>query len=126
MISQQKRFINRQLFNVDPNRVGEDRNLLKPLVMIYWIRVALSIVAAAISAVAATFFDPYSINTFINGITIALLIYLISYYVLKAQFLNKVEKQSKIMTMGIFIYFISWAAFLILFYSIIVGPPNLV
>jgi hypothetical protein len=99
---------------------------LKPLVMIYWIRVALSIVAAAISAVAATFFDPYSINTFINGITIALLIYLISYYVLKAQFLNKVEKQSKIMTMGIFIYFISWAAFLILFYSIIVGPPNLV
>ena len=91
--------------------------------MIYWIRVALSIVAAAISAVAATFFDPYSINTFINGITIALLIYLISYYALKAQFLNKVEKQSKIMTMGIFIYFIAWAVFFILFYSIIVGQP---
>ena len=96
---------------------------MKPLVMIYWIRVALSIVAAAISAVAATFFDPYSINTFINGITIALLIYLISYYALKAQFLNKVEKQSKIMTMGIFIYFIAWAVFFILFYSIMQGQP---
>ena len=91
--------------------------------MIYWIRVALSIVAAGISAVAATFFDPYSINTFINGITIALLIYLVSYYALKALFLNKVEKQSKIMTMGIFIYFIAWAVFFILFYSIIVGQP---
>jgi hypothetical protein len=91
--------------------------------MIYWIRVALSIVAAAISAVAATFFDPYSINTFINGITIALLIYLVSYYALKALFLNKVEKQSKIMTMGIFIYFIAWAVFFILFYSIFAGQP---
>ena len=96
---------------------------MKPLVMIYWIRVALSIVAAAISAVVATLFDPYSINTFINGITIALLIYLISYYVLKAQFVNKVEKQSKIMTMGIFIYFIAWAVFFILFYSIFAGQP---
>jgi hypothetical protein len=36
--------------------------------------------------------------------------------------MNKVEKQSKIMTMGIFIYFIAWAAFFILFYSIMQGP----
>jgi hypothetical protein len=27
------------------------------------------------------------------------------------------------MTMGIFIYFIAWAVFFILFYSIIVGAP---
>jgi len=36
--------------------------------------------------------------------------------------MNKVEKQSKIMTMGIFMYFIAWTAFFILFYSILEGP----
>ncbi len=98
---------------------------MNPLVVIYWIRVALSIIAAAISAVVATFFNAAEFNTFLNGITIALAIYLVSYYVLKAKFANKVEKKSKIMTMGIFIYFISWAAFLILFYSILQGPALL-
>ncbi|MBN1244330.1 hypothetical protein JXA31_01900 [Candidatus Bathyarchaeota archaeon] len=91
---------------------------MKPLVTIYWIRVALSIVAAAISAIVATMQNATDLYTFLNGITIALLIYLLSYYVLKAKFMNKVEKQSKIMTMGIFIYFIAWAVFFILFYSI--------
>jgi hypothetical protein len=95
---------------------------LKPLETIYWIRVALSIVAGVISAFVATLFDPYSFNTFLNGITIALAIYLLSYYMLKARFMNKVEKQSKIMTMGIFIYFIAWAVFFILFYSILAPP----
>ena len=94
---------------------------MKPLVLIYWTRVALSIVAAAISAVVATMQSADSLTTFVNGLTIALLIYLLSYYVLKAKFLNKVEKQSKIMTMGIFMYFIAWAVFFILFYSILVG-----
>jgi len=95
---------------------------LKPLVIIYWIRVALSIVAAAISAVVATLFDAFSFNTFLNSITIALLIYILSYYLLKAKFINKVEKQSKILTQAIFMYFIAWAVFFILFYSIIEGP----
>jgi len=96
---------------------------LNPIVVIYWTRVALSIVAAAIGAVVATLFDAYSFNTFLNGVTIALAIYLVSYYLLKAKFINKVEKQSKIMTTGIFMYFIAWAVFFILFYSILVGPP---
>ncbi len=94
---------------------------MNPLVVIYWIRVSLSVVAAAISAVVATLFDAFSFNTFLNGITIALVIYLLSYYALKAKFVNKVEKQSKIMTMGIFMYFISWAVFFILIYSILEG-----
>ena len=96
---------------------------MNPLVVIYWTRLALSIVAAAIGAVLATMFDAFSFNTFLNGVTIALATYLISYYPLKAKFINKVEKQSKIMTMGIFIYFIAWAVFFILFYSILAGLP---
>ena len=96
---------------------------MKPLVLIYWMRVVLSIIIAAISAIVATFFDVSSINTFLNSITIALLAYILSYYVFKAKFYNKVEKQSKIMTMGIFIYFMAWAVFFIMFYSIIEGLP---
>jgi hypothetical protein len=96
---------------------------VKPLVLIYWTRVALSVVAAAISAIIATMQNAVDLYTFVNGVTIALLIYLLSYYALKAKFMNKVEKQTKIMTMGIFMYFIAWAVFFILFYSILVGPP---
>jgi hypothetical protein len=91
--------------------------------MIYWIRVALGIVAAAISAIVATLFDAFSFNTFMNSVIIALLVYLLSYYVLKAKFYNKVEKQSKIMTQAIFMYFIAWAVFFILFYSLLEGLP---
>ena len=95
---------------------------MKTLVLIYWTRVALSIIAAAISAIIATMQDAADLYTFVNGLTIAVLIYFLSYYVLKAKFLNKVEKQTKILTMGIFMYFIAWAVFFILFYSILVGP----
>ena len=94
---------------------------MKPLVTIYWIRVGLSLVAAAISAVVATMQSATDIYTFVNGITIALLVYLVSYYVIKAKFMNQVEKQSKLMTQAIFIYFISWAVFFILFYSLLTG-----
>ena len=98
---------------------------MKPLEVIYWIRVALAIVAGGISALVATLFEAAEFNTFLNGITIALAIYLLSYYVLKARFANQVEKQSKILSMGIFIYFIAWAVLFILFYSILQGPALL-
>ena len=94
---------------------------MKPLVLIYWTRLALGIIAAITSALIATMQDASSLNTFLNGVTIALLVYIISYYVLKSKFHNQVEKQSKIMTMGIGIYFISWAVFFILSYSILIG-----
>jgi hypothetical protein len=95
---------------------------VKPLIVIYWSRVALGIIAGAISAVLASMQNALEINTFLNGITIALAIYLLTYYLFKAKFRNQVEKQSKIMTMGIFMYFIAWAVFFILFYSILKGP----
>jgi hypothetical protein len=94
---------------------------MRPLVLLYWGRLALSIVAAAISTLVATMLNELSFTTFMNGLTIALLIYLLSYYTLKARLLKKVEKPSKIMTTGIFMYFIAWAVFFILFYSIIQG-----
>ena len=95
---------------------------MRPLVVIYWTRLALGIVAAIISTVVALNLNVLDFTTFTTSLTIALLVYLLSYYALKAKFYNKVEKQSKIMTMGIGIYFIAWAAFFILSYSIIRGP----
>lgn len=93
---------------------------MRPLVSIYMIRIGLGVVSGVISAfVSAMFFNPADILTFINCITIALAIYLISFYLIKFKFYNKVEKRSKIMTMGIGIFFISWIVFLILTYTIL-------
>jgi len=92
---------------------------VRPLVLIYWTRLALGIVAAIISTLVAMNLDALDFTTFTTSLTIALMVYLVSYYPLKAKFYNKVEKQSKIMTMGIGIYFIAWALFFILSYSII-------
>ena len=95
---------------------------MKPLVLLYWIRFALGVVAGLVSAIVATMSDPAMFTTFMNGITIALLVYLMSYYILKAKFAATVEKQSKIMTMGIFMYFLAWAVFFVLTYSFLSTP----
>ena len=106
---------------------------MEVLAKIYWIRVALGAVAGLISTSAILLFqtiDPSaslltligSINTLLNGITVALLIYLISYYVLKARYSSQIEKQSKIMSMGIFIYFFTWLIIWVLTLTAIVGP----
>lgn len=92
---------------------------MRPLVLIYLTRLALGIVAAIISALVAINQDALDFAAFTTGLTIALLVYLVSYYALKAKFYDKVEKQSKIMSMGIGIYFMSWAVFFVLSYSII-------
>ena len=107
--------------------------LVEVLTKIYWIRVALGALAGLLSAGAVFLFQSItsatsmvaligSINTLLNGITIALAIYLIGYYFLKAKFATKVEKQSKIMSMGIFIYFFTWLIVWVLTLSIVIGP----
>jgi hypothetical protein len=82
----------------------------------------LGIVAAGVSTLIALLRDELSYTTFVNGITVALAIYLISYYILKAKFATKLEKQSKIMTQGIGLYFFTWLVFWILIYTISKGP----
>ena len=89
--------------------------------MIYWTRLALAIVAGAISTAIALALGERGLNTFINGLTIALLVYLVTFYIFKAKFKGKVEKQSKIMTQGIGIYFFAWLVSWILIYTIVLG-----
>jgi PKD repeat protein len=76
---------------------------LKTLNVIYICRVGFGILAAIVAALVV---DLRVGDPLINGITIGLAVYLVSYYLLKWQFLNKVEKPSKIFTMGIGAYFL--------------------
>jgi len=92
---------------------------MRPVVKLYWTRVVMGIIAGVITAITATFFDPTTLTTLINSITIALLVYFVSYYILKPMFKDKIEKQSKILSTGIGIYFFAWLAFFVLFYTII-------
>jgi len=96
---------------------------MRTLEIIYWLRLALGIIAALL----CTGYTGYSLgtgikadsSTFMTGVSIALGTYLVSYYILKSKFLLKVEKPQKLVTTGIGIYFISWIAFWALLYTII-------
>jgi len=62
-----------------------------------------------------------SITKFMNSLSIAIIVYLISYYIIKRKFMLQVEKPQKLFTTGIGIYFISWIIFWVLLYTIIVA-----
>ncbi|MCJ7431379.1 hypothetical protein MUO83_09245, partial [Candidatus Bathyarchaeota archaeon] len=59
----------------------------------------------------------FQFTTFMNSMSLAILTYLGSYFVIKRRFLTKVEKPTKLLTTGIGIYFISWAVFWVLIYT---------
>jgi hypothetical protein len=86
---------------------------MKPLEKVYWIRFALGIIAALASF--------GSFNTFLNSMSLAIIVYLLSYYVIKFKFRSEVQKTQKLFTAGIGIYFLSWIVFWSLFYTIIAG-----
>jgi hypothetical protein len=98
---------------------------MKTLEIIYWLRLALGITAALIctgyglatNTIVKEGFPMW--NTLMNGVSIALVIYLISYYMIKSKFSLEVEKPQKLVTMGIGIYFVSWIVFWTLLYTIV-------
>lgn len=92
---------------------------MTPIVQLYWLRVTLGIVAGAITAVVALFGNPTDISTLFNCISLAIIVYFISYYVLKMVYKGKIEKQTKILSTGIGMYFFAWIAFMVLFYTVI-------
>jgi hypothetical protein len=102
---------------------------MTPLQKIYWLRLALGIGAAFVCAgygIAAGVVSnaEFPITTFFNSLSIALIVYILSYYIIKRRFLLAVEKPQKIASTGIGIYFIAWLVFWVLFYTIIAGPPS--
>lgn len=94
---------------------------MTPVVQLYCIRIVLGIIAAALSAVVAFLLgNAAGISTFVNSLTVALVVYLLTYYILKAVYKNKIEKQSKILSTAVGMYFFTWITFFILFYTIII------
>lgn len=92
---------------------------MTPITQLYWIRVALGLVAGFLSGIVALYLGTgYDISILVDTITIALIVYLASYYPLRAFYKNKVEKQSKILSTAIFMYFMVWLPFMVLFYTI--------
>jgi hypothetical protein len=107
---------------------------LRPLEKIYWLRLALGFVAATLCAGYAVSANQipivvegqqFEVNyaLFFYSMDIAIILYILSYYLMKPKFINKVEKPQKIFTTGIGIYFIAWLVFWALLYTILAGRP---
>jgi len=99
---------------------------MKLLEQLYWLRFVLGVVAAFICigyglATNTVQSDLFNVNIFMNGFAFAIIVYLLSYYMIKPRLISKVDKPQKILFTGIGIYFISWLVFWILLYTIIVA-----
>jgi len=79
---------------------------LKPLNVIYWSRVGFGVVAALICVLLIDV-EEFT-NPLISGMSIGILVYIITYYILKWRFMARVENPTKVFTMGIGAYFITW------------------
>lgn len=95
---------------------------MKPLSIVYWSRVCFGIVAALICAVGS-WASAELFNSFLQGLSMAIIVYILTHYVLKWQFIAKVEKASKLFTTGIGAYFFTWVVTWILFFTLL-NPPG--
>ncbi len=93
---------------------------MKPVTIIYWTRALLGIVAALICNMLIGVLGDINI---LNGISIALLVYIISYYVYKSFFMYKVEKPRQLFWTGVGAYFLTWIVFFAMFFTLL--GPNL-
>ncbi|MCJ7614128.1 PKD domain-containing protein [Candidatus Bathyarchaeota archaeon] len=94
---------------------------MKTLNVIYWSRVGFGILAAL---VATLLVNLKMGNPLMNGITIGLAVYLITYYVVKWKFTSKVEQPTKLLTMGIGAYFLTFILCWVLFITPFLAPPT--
>jgi hypothetical protein len=65
-----------------------------------------------------------SFFTLLTGLSFAMLFYIATFYVIKLRFLGKVEKQSKLMTQGIGVYFFAWLVSWILVVSLMLPSAS--
>ncbi len=89
---------------------------MKPLSFIYWSRAGLGIGTALLTVLLNILSPGFTIYT---NISVALLVYIIAYYIYKWRFFALVEKPSKIATQGIGAYFLTWIVALGLFVTIL-------
>ena len=89
---------------------------MNPAEMLYWIKAGLGAIIGAISALyeyiagvlSRELQNQFSINDLFTGVSFALIFFIVTYYILKIYFLDKVEKKSKLLSTGIGTYFMLW------------------
>lgn len=96
---------------------------MKTLEIIYWLRLAFGLTATVLCVLYGVLTntvvsDRFTINDFMNGLSIALVTYMASYYLIKFKFSSQVEKPQKLVTTGIGVYFLSWIVFWVLLYTV--------
>ena len=102
---------------------------MKPLEKVYYIRFAFGFVAAmvclgyAMVAYGTPLPSDGQVSLFFNSVSISVIMYVLSYYLVKAAFKGQVAKPSKLLTTGIGIYFLSWIVFYTMFYTIFSKVP---
>jgi len=84
---------------------------MEPSNVLYWIRVGLGILAALVCTLLR-------LDDFLSGLAFGILFYVFTYYILKRRFVAQIEKTSKVFTMGIGAYFMSWIVSWALFYTL--------
>jgi hypothetical protein len=84
---------------------------VEPLKILYWSRVGLGISAAVICTLLR-------LDNFVSGLSFGILFYILTYYIFRRRFTTETEKPSKIFTMGIGVYFMSWIVAWGLFYTL--------
>jgi PKD repeat protein len=94
---------------------------LKTLNVIYCIRIGFGVLAALIATLVVNLRVGAPL---INGISIGLAVYLVSFYIIKWLFMNKVEKPTKILTMGIGAYALTFIFCWVLFITPFLTPPT--
>jgi len=78
---------------------------LKTLNVIYICRVGIAVLAALLASFVV---DLKVGDPLLSGISVSLAVYILTYYVLKYFFMNKVDKPTKIFTMGVGAYFLTF------------------
>jgi hypothetical protein len=106
------------------------QEIMKTLEIIYWLRSVFGIIAGLVcigygwaTDTITSDLSKFSVTTLFNGAAFALIVYLLSYYVIKFRYKIQVEKPQKLMTTGFGIYALSWLVTWILLYTLIAGPP---
>jgi hypothetical protein len=100
---------------------------MKPMEKVYYLRLILGIVAAFVClayglATGTIRNDEFPTSMLFNGMSLAIITYLISYNAIKAKFKLQVQKPQKLFTTGIGVFFLSWLVFWILLFTTFAGP----
>jgi hypothetical protein len=84
---------------------------METLNLIYWSKACLGIVTALLCMI-------FRINDFLTGLSLGIIVFLLSDIILRRLFIVKVEDPRKILTTGIGAFFLVWIVSWVLFYSL--------